>query len=302
MATPTLDRPAPTPDNSRNRRFGKGTQFIAALLGAGAIGLFAHQALDNDDSRSTAIQEQVDESYADAMAERGHDVTNGNPIVIENGTEAITVQYPTTIEAQGDIRDKLDIHSKNFDTWRQDTLDILNKKNLLTNEQSQYLKQNLDSLSAKSNKSDYTIDEILTAVHLDIADATMQDDGTDGAGMLSVVYGKSNANYSRIESIAAQNTPEAVIEAWGTGGYAVYDRPKDHYFQGEDFGQVKDARIIVRYKIPGPGQAGAETKRDVSVYVLHDAGNGNEQWQLHKSYDFDSPSVNAELETLHPQR
>lgn len=302
MATPTLERSTPSPDNNRDRRYGKSTRLIAALLGAGAIGLFAHQALDNDDNRATAIQEQIDESYADAMAERGYDVTNGDPVVIENGAEAIAVQYPTTIEAQGDIRDALLEHSKNFDEWRRSTLDILNEQGSLTADQYQYLNQNLNSLSAKSNKADYTTDEILTAVHLDIADASMQSDRSKGSDMLPVVFGENNENYNRAMSIVGDSKRVGIIEVWDTGGYATYERPKDHYFQGDDFGNVKDVRVIVRHKSSSPKQPDSESSTDVGVYILNDAGNGNEQWQLFNDYDANDPSVEAELLTLHPQR
>lgn len=315
MAHHTIDQEGPRPNNDKDKdiQYSKGKKLTAALLGAGAIGFFAHQSLDPQDTMFKTIQEQIDEHYQEAMAERGYDITNEAPVVLdkndpaayeprknEYGMEYLEVQYPTGLTAQGEIRERLIEHSKNFDEWRQMTLDILVQNNHLSAEQQEFLQENLATLSAKSDKSDYTDNEVLAAVALDISDATSQEDGSVGQEMLPVVYSKNNSNYAEFKD-HAKSIETSILDVWRQNG-VTYERPKDHYFQGEDFGQVKDARVIVRNRINDIGEEDAEPMTKVTIYVLNDDGNGNEQWQLFKDYDPDKPSVEAELVALHPQR
>jgi hypothetical protein len=309
MATPTLDRPAPNPDNNKNRKFLESPKkVIAILLGTGAIGLFGYQALDRDMTGTVHdIADNAKDQYDEKMADRGYDVTNGDPVRIEvpqeneNSMEHIAVQYPTTIVAQGEALDLLNAHSRNFDEWRQMSLDLLIKDGALSADQIDFLSQHLATLSTKSDKSDYTSEEILAAVHLDIFDATAQPNGSVGTAMLPTVLNKGVAGTSGVETAASDGDLTSTIDFWSLNG-AEYERPKDHYFQGDDFGQVKDARVIVRSRIENVGEADtAGNKPVISVYVLNSDGNGNEQWQLYKNYDWDDQSARDELHSLHPQ-
>lgn len=310
MATPTLDRPAPSPDNSKNRKFLEGPKkVIAILLGTGALGLAGYQALDRDMTGTVHdIADNAKSQYDDKMADRGYDVTNGDPVKIdvppksENGMENIAVQYPTTIVAQGEMSDMLGEYNK-FEENRQATLDSLIAGGNLSAEQLSFLQENLASMASKTNKADYTDNEVLAAVSLDLALTSRQGANYGyGADMLPMIYSKANSDYASVESTVTRHDSDDVVldRVWRQNGDP-YLRPEDHYFNGDDFGQVKDARVIVRNKIRGNGQEVTPLETVITVFVLNDDGNGNEMWQQFKNYSWDDESAREALHNLHPQ-
>lgn len=304
-----------SPPDNRDRKLGGKKLIATVVLGAGAVGLWTYQSLGNDKNMSITIQEQVEEDYQEAMAERGYD-TSGNPIGTANddpgsheprkneeGMELIAVQYPTTITAQGEMRDMLSEYNK-FEENRRATLDSLIAGRNLSAEQLSFLEENLASMASKTDKSAYTDNEVLAALSLDLALTSRQGASYGyGADMLPMIFSRSNVDYPSVaNTITRHDSDDAVlVSVWRQNGEP-YERPKNHYFQGDDFGQVKDARVIVRNKIRGIGQEGTPLETVVTVFVLNDDGNGNQMWQQFKNYDADDANVEAELLALHPQR
>lgn len=294
---------SPTSDTQAERNYR--VLKAAGALGIAVLSLVGCNTSPENVSAGKHQQEQVHEDDSRTIGVNSNS-NNDNPYTPakgENGMEQWAVQYPTEHLAEYPLRQALTEHSANFDKWRRMVLDYTLEGNVVTPEAKQFLQKHYETASAKTDKTTYTDNEILAVVALDIIDATSQQFSHIGREMVPVVLSPHNEIYEQALKNAsdAGTDQKALFPVWKKIGDINFERPKDHYFQGEDFGNVKDVRIIVRQRIENVVPADDRMADEfVSVFVLNSDGNGNEQWQIFKNYTHGDEQVELELDTLYP--
>lgn len=217
------------------------------------------------------------------------------PSVDVNGNPINELKSPESKVATGETLALLQAHSKNFDEWRGQTLDLLNRHNKLTTEQRQFLEENLATLSQKTDKSMYSDQEVLAAVALDVADASIQDNLAEGHAMLPLIISKRSGQYFTDTDLRLGNGDGAILNIYNQSGPDL-PRPKESFWRIA-LDNVKDARVIIQTttsNIPGDNEIFTEA----GLYVLNSDGNGNEQWQVRARLGLDDPEVQKDVTQL----
>ena len=258
---------------------------LIAAFGAGAVSVAAifgvTHAMGNDEKSVPQENSATHDTPPPSVD------TDGNTITIESSK-------PESKIATGETLALLQEHSKNFDEWRGKMLDLLKSNHMLSAEEETFLESNYATLSNKSDKSTYTDNEVLTAVALDVADASAQDSPAEGRDMLPVVIGKQ-AEYFQDALVKIGNGKGAVIDIYSQSGNSL--KHPQGTFVSENLEHTKDARVIIQTKMVGiNGRTDVFT--EAGVYVLNSDGADNEQWQVVARLDLSDPVVQTAVSNL----
>ena len=278
----------PTSPSNEKEKMTLKMKLILAAGGASvlAAALFGGIAAASDDEKpkapetSTSIEPEV--------------VVNSEGIRIQDKTPA---QTEVNTIATGETLNLLQEHSKNFDDWRELTLDILKRNNMLSVEEQTFLDTQYATLSQKSDKSTYTNNEVLAAVAIDVADAGSQEepDFEIGGEMLPLVVSRNRANFNEVNEIITNPHAGTVVDIYREDSLEL-QHPQGA-FMDEKIENVKDARVIIQTKIAGTGNR-TDVFTEAGLYILNSDGKGNEQWQSVERYGLDDPEAQAAVDTL----
>lgn len=185
--------------------------------------------------------------------------------------------------------DLVTAYAGDFDNWRKDTYNILDEKGWLNDEQ----KATLAEIPDKSKpKEEWNNQEVMNAVTLDVADATMQVSKKVGILMMPTVLDKSAQSFTEARDSVGKSAFIAVYNV--SGGYI----PKDKEFKGIT-NLSEDARVIVSRHVEGEYST-VEHPHIVTLVDLQTGRNGERAWKELGSWDADDASTIQSVKELIP--
>lgn len=185
-------------------------------------------------------------------------------------------------------------YGPDFDAWRKDTLKILIKRDKLTPDQAAVI-GTPDSLPT-GPKDLYSDQDVMNQVTLDIADASIQEDNTEGLRMLPLPYSPEATGFEKARRFAATEGVVVLEPSRQVGESLPHPTGK---FNGVDLTKYADARIIKQELLPNEGW---DDRRTVQYGLYGLVKNGNdESWQLLRSYKDDAHMQMAILNLIDPR-
>lgn len=180
-----------------------------------------------------------------------------------------------------------DAYTSDFDNWRQDTYNILVKNNGLTSDQ-------LSVVSVPTGpKTDYTDQQVMNQVTLDITDANIQEIPADGQRMLPLVFNRDSGGFDEAMTLTASQET-TVMNAYRQISDSI-PHPKES-FNGVDLSDYVQSRVVRRVLLPNNENAmGIE---EIALFGLVQGKSGAQEWQLVRHWLGDDSSANLALDKL----
>jgi hypothetical protein len=184
----------------------------------------------------------------------------------------------------------LDAYGPNLDKWRQRVYDLTMQNPAVTPDQRA-------TLSVPSGPKDqYTDQQAVNQVTLDVIDASIESDYGLGERELSVVYDKDLGGFSdalhAIEANETSNSHLAAMNAYVTVGPAL-PRPQGA-FNGVDLTEYTQARLINQQFLPN---SGAASFNEYGLYALV-KDDQNEAWRELRRWTTADTSFAESLQAL----
>lgn len=165
----------------------------------------------------------------------------------------------------------VEAYAADLDSWRQPTLEIL--KQHTTSTQADTL-----SLPLTEDKSAYTDQEVLNAIAIDLADASVQkNDPADGQRMLPMIIDRDCPGFDGYFNKITDGGMIIDINKQIDESLS----PPTSSFMGHDLNKptITQARVIKWENIPGGPESESEDYNRYGLYALHET-NGKSAWQL----------------------
>ncbi|USN96564.1 MAG: hypothetical protein H6797_05910 [Candidatus Nomurabacteria bacterium] len=265
------------PKNKDKKLNWKKVTAVTAIGGAAVLGVGACSTENSNSNSSPAISNssEAPHMYGD---------TNGDSTFSQDELHAMS---PSDV---ANIAPSLlaNAYASDFEKYRQDTLNILVDKNLLYGQEK-------DILSAPSGpKVNYTDQQVINEVTLDVADSSMQPDPTDGQRMLALPYNKDAGGFTDAQNFIK---PGAGVNL---NAYIQTDDPiprPQGEFNGVDLSDYAQARVIRQRKLPNNPQDAIFD--EISLYgLIKDKSGQNEEWQLVQRWLATDSGVNLAVDKL----
>lgn len=161
----------------------------------------------------------------------------------------------------------VNIYGADFDSWRQDTYNLLVKNARLDAKQLEIL--SVPSLDTP--KEQWSDQMILNAITLDVADAGMQTTPVEGAQMLPAVYSNTIANFNRIRNkMIDEDNRLVTLNVWKAG--LPNPKPQNGTFMSIS-GLSENARIVYGEPIVNENESG---KYDPEINYVVDLQIGSD--------------------------
>lgn len=297
MAIHTADRPAQVPSNNNEfwTPLRKGVAIGAAtmsLLGIGAkVGYDAIaspkpvETSQDTDSPAATTYAPADLNHDGSITELERIQTDG--VVTKSELDALS--DPTQTEAV-DPSDLVAAYADDFDSWRQETRNILDKKGWLNAEQKAILELMPTVSIPKENWPDQMI---ANAISLDIADSMIQNPQELGIKMLPTVLDPGAPSFDETRSDIGKYVTVNILKT----GISV--KPQNGEFMGIT-GLTPNARAITADYVRKESASGSVDHSQIITLVdLQESADGASQsWRELGSWDANDPSVRTAFQEL----
>lgn len=274
------------------------TDKLKRTVGAGlAFGGLFLTACSNEDGLHIKYNDGTVQSVDDYL-EDYEPRNGGNPANHDPGTvrpdERPALDIRKSAEALAAERALLAKHSKNLDEWREGTLDIISNstsENAPSTEERAVL-----ALPRDVPKSEYTDQEVINSVTLDIADASLQgfteEEKARGVDMLRLVVSESSKKHFENLKDSIERGAGTIIASYTTLGESL--TVPSGQFMNAIIEPGQEARLIHQHKNPGSQAHERKEFDEHGLYVLISDGT-LEHWQLAGRYD---PSESEEFRNI----
>lgn len=296
MAIHTADRPAQVPSN--NNEFWTPLK-KGVVIGAAAVSLLGIGAKVGHDAIATPKPvETSQDTDAPATTYAPADLNHDGRIseleeIRADGTvtkdELNSLSDPTQTEFI-DPADLATAYAEDFDNWRQQTIDILDKKGWLTAEQKAVIAEMPNTLIPKDEWSDQMV---VNAISLDIADSMIQEPQDLGVRMLPTVLDPEAPSFNEVRGDIGKYVTLNILKT------DVSRKPQTGEFMGITE-LTPNARVIAADHVINDSATGdVDHPHVITLVDLQSGEDGTSQtWRELGSWNAYDPSARAAFQEL----